>query len=295
MFNLIKNIAVDRKNSLPVADFHSRYCATGTPVVFGDLTKRWPAVSAWNTDYFAQQISDINVPIYSADQSVNTKHSSKPVMDLSLKEYFKDHIHQNKDFRVSRLPLSSVKMLAEDFNYPRLGLNFNTSLSSFSFGGKGAVEPMIQASDIVQTVHCHFGEPVSLLLIPASQTQYMYKVGRTRSSISSIDFNKPHFEKFPALTKLFGYVAELEHGDAIYIPAGFWYCTAYHGAGVKLSLKVVGGSFSQYTESIKESFLNKLMNPLSISDASLKRKELRVHRELNAKFLKDEPQAPRIK
>jgi len=64
MFELIKSISVDRKNSLPVADLHARYRNTGTPVVFGDLCQRWPALSRWTPEYLGKNIGDYNVPLY---------------------------------------------------------------------------------------------------------------------------------------------------------------------------------------------------------------------------------------
>lgn len=287
MFELIDNIAVDRKNSLPVADLHARYRSTGTPVVFGDLTRRWLATSQWSIDYISEHISDLQVPLYSNKPGVGEEHLSKPVMHSSLKLYFDELIHRKNDFRVSDLPLSLAPELEKDFSYPRLGFTFDTELSTLGFGCKGAIEPMRKSSNIVNTVHCHFGEPASVLLIPPSQSRFIYQVGRTQSTVSSINFNKPHFGKFPALKNLSGYVAELNHGDALYIPPGFWYCTGYEGVGISLSLKAITGSLMERAGALSSVLLNRVMYSNELSDERLKRLELRTHRQVNARYLKN--------
>lgn len=284
MFDQIENIAVDRKNSLPIADLQNRYRATGTPVVFGDLTKRWPATDEWTVDYLQQHIGHLQVPIYSNDIKISPAHPSKPALHSSLKLYFEELIHKDNDLRVSSVPLSSVKDLQPDFSYPRLGFDFRKELTTLYIGCESAVEPMRQSSKVVHRVHCHFGEPCSVLLIPPSQSDYVYAVGRSRKVVSTIDFVKPHFGKYPALEELSGYVAELTHGDALYIPAGFWYCSAYHGVGTTLSLKAVDGTFMEYIAAISNSLLHRLANPLPITEAKLKRLELRTHRVINAQF-----------
>jgi hypothetical protein len=263
-------------------------------VVFGDLTRRWLATSQWSIDYMTERFSDLQVPLYSNKPNVSERHSSKPVMNSTLKLYFDELIHRKNDFRVSNVPLSLMPDLEKDFSYPRLGFEFKAELSTLGFGCKGAIEPMKKSSDIVNTVHCHFGEPASVLLIPPSQTPFIYRVGRTCSTVSSINFNKPHFKKFPALKNLSGYVAELNHGDALYIPPGFWYCTGYEGVGISLSLGAATGSLMDRAGVVGVSLLNRLMNPSELSDARLRRLELRTHRETNARFLKNESQAARL-
>lgn len=294
MFEQIKSIEVDRKNSLPIADFHKRYRLTGTPLVFGDLTRRWAASDKWTVNYLAEQTRDVQVPVYSNRPDVNKRHPFNPALHSSLGLYFDELIQRENDLRVSNLALSSVPELEGDFAYPRLGLDFSSKLTSLGFGGLTAVEPMRQASAILHSVQCHFGAGASVLLVPPSQTLYMYKVGRSRNTVSGIDFTRPHLGRYPALKNLLGYVAELSHGDALYVPAGFWYCTAYHGIGTTLCLNSVTGSLMQYAGTLGNSLMHRLVNPLPPSDARLKRQELRTHRKINTRFPIDNTKAPTL-
>src|SRR5699024_8028457 len=47
--------------------------------------------------------------------------------------------------------------------------------------------------------------------------------------------DKPDYEKHPALRQVEGQVAELEHGDALYIPPGWWHFVEYRDIGFSMS------------------------------------------------------------
>lgn len=286
MFEQIKSIEVDRKNSLPVADLHARYRSTGTPVVFGDLTHHWPAINKWSDEYLAENIGDVQVPIFSNLASVHGGQPYKPVLHSSLKVYLEELLHKNNDLRISKLPLRSVPALEQDFLYPRLGFDFNASLTSLSLGGDSALEPMSQSSSIIHTVRCHFGEPATVLLIPPEMSGFMYRVGSSMNCVRDIDFKQPQYDKYPALKYLSGYVAELMHGDAIYIPAGFWYCVAYQGAGISLSFEALRGGLMQYAGTMSKFLLNRAMNLMPSKDARLAKQEKQIVVNTNKRLAK---------
>jgi len=286
MFEQIKNIEVDRKNSLPVADLHARYRRTSTPVIFGNLTHRWPAASKWSLDYFDSCIGDVQVPIYSDTQSINNGRPDKPVQSMRMKIYLDQLLHEKNDLRISKLPLKSVAELGEDFDYPRLGFSFQKSLTTLSLAGEGVVVPMVQASSIVHTVQCNFGGGTSVFLIPPELSGFMYRVGDSQSTVRDIDFNKPQFDKYPALKNLSGYVAKLNHGDALYIPAGFWYCVAYQGLGISLTFESIVGGLAEYAGAMRKGLMSRVVDSLPFRNARLTRLENRAILETNARLLR---------
>ena len=290
MFELINNIAVDRKNSLPVADLHARYRLTGTPVVFGDLTKNWRAIDRWSEEYLAKKFGDVEVPIYSNLPSVNGGEPHKPVLHSSLDVYLDELLHKENDLRVSDLPLRSVPDLERDFFYPRLGFDFNVNRTTISIAGPGVMTPMVQSSSILHRVECNFGERVSVLLVPPALSGFMYRVGNSLNSVRDINFDKPQFDKYPALKNIFGYVAELNHGDALYIPPGFWVCSAYHGVAIKLSLEAMRGSFTQYVGESRKFLFDRLTVAMPFNNARLAHLENRAVVETNARLLKRQEQ-----
>ncbi len=291
MFEGIKSIEVDRKNSLPVADLHARYRKTSTPVVFGDLSLRWPAYGKWNLDYFRENLGELKVPLYSNAPEINAGLPFKPVASSRLGDFLDDIVSQGadsngNDLRVSRYSLERALYLERDFSYPRLGFQFSSNLSSIGIGTSNAFEPMRQTSSLVQTVMCNFGAPVTVLLVPAVQSGFMYRVGHSHNSVRDIDFRRPQFDKYPALKKIFGYVAELGHGDSLYVPAGFWCCTANHGFSINLSFESVQANFPQYLASAGKTVINRLLNTSMISDKRLTSLEREIVSRTNAALLR---------
>lgn len=284
MFDAIKNIAVDRKNSLPVADFKGRYKATGTPVVFGDLTRRWPAGRKWSLGYLKDKVGHVQASFYSNVPTVNHGRPSVPVLNSSLSVYFDELIHRDNDLRVSNMPMESLFALRNDIITPRLGYEFNERLTTFDVAGAGSFEPIRQLSEVNHKVLCHFGEKASVLLIPPSQTRYVYPVGRTGRSIRGINFEQPQFETYPALKKLSAYVATLNHGDSLYIPAGFWYTIAYEGVGVNVSFRFLSASLPKYIKAMSDACLSRIASIGKNSAVALQRLEKRAFEKTNKRL-----------
>ena len=269
MFDLINSIAVDRKNSLPVADLHARYRKTGTPVVFGDLCQRWPALNRWTPAYLSDNIGSFDAPLYSNNFKINNGLPYKPVANVKLKNFLEDIMLQENDFRVSRLPIKSLNWLKRDFTYPRLGLDFNINRTMLSIGGAGAEDPMQQTSVDTQTVMCNFGDKVSVLLVPPVQSGFMYRVGNSQNTVRDINFHQPQFEKYPALKKVFAYVAELDHGDSLYIPAGFWFNAAHHGSSIRLFFETEKANLVRKFANTGMAVINRLIDTSALNERRL--------------------------
>ncbi len=286
MFESINSIEVDRKNSLPVADLHARYRRTGTPVIFGDLTHRWPANKRWSLDYLDSVVGDVRVPLYSDTTKLNNGKPDKAVHTWELKLFLDQLLYEENDLRVSKLPLKEVAELEKDFSYPRLGFNFNQNLTTLSITGERVMIPMVQAPSIVHTVQCNFGGRASVLLIPPELSGFMYRVGDSRNTVRDINFDKPQYDKYPALKNLSGYVADLNHGDALYIPAGFWYCVAYQNLGISLSFESLVGGFKDYASVMRKNVMSRIIDLLPLHNSRLTRLENRTISETNARLLR---------
>jgi len=179
-----------------------------------------------------------------------------------------------------------LSRLKRDFNYPRLGLSFNEKRTMFEIGGASAVEPMHQTSSETQTVVCNFGDSVSVLLVPPVQSGFMYRVGNSQNTVRDIDFIQPQFEKYPALKKIFGYVAKLNHGDALYVPPGFWYCVAHHGVSIRLSFETEKHTLARSFANTGLNIINSLINTSSLSEKRLSALERDVISRTNSLLLK---------
>jgi len=228
VFEAVKYIDVDRKNSLPVADFTNRYLGTRTPVVFGDLTHRWKAYRKWNLNFFRQTLGDHDVDVYSSRILSSGGDSLKPVMKLAAEEYFDLLMHEEDDLQVRNLSvLKLVPSLADDFSYPRLGLNFKRQSPCLHIGGTGAKENMHYRSDLAESFLCNFGGKQCVLLVRPEHAKYTYEPPFSFESLPKVDYTQSGLTKNPAIANISAYYAELGHGDVLYIPSEYRYSVYY--------------------------------------------------------------------
>src|SRR5699024_6424181 len=127
--------------------------------------------------------------------------------------------------------------LTEDFQYPELGLKFFRKLPVLFMGGKGSRVQLHFDIDLADILLCHFGGPKRVMLFAPGQTPWLYRVPFSFSALFDARVDKPDYEKHPALRQVEGQVAELEHGDALYIPPGWWHFVEYRDIGFSMSLR----------------------------------------------------------
>ena len=235
---MIKTSPVERVENLGKKDFMLKYKLAEKPVVIEKLTENWPARKKWNIDYIKEVAGDCVVPLYDSKPSKNYKHQHAPAIKMKLKKYFEMLEQGENDLRLFFYNiLSGAPILIKDFSYPEIGLHFFKRLPVLFAGGKGAKVQMHFDIDLADLLLCHFGGKKRVLLFSPEQTKYMYRVPFSFSSLFDIDFDAPDYKKYPALQYLQGEVAELNHGDTLYIPPGYWHYIVYEEIGFSLSLR----------------------------------------------------------
>lgn len=237
MFEAIKHIDVDRKNSLPVADFTNRYMRTSTPVVFGDLSHRWGAYHHWSLAYLERGLGEQQVNLYSNKVALNRGNSFKPVMSMALSEYFELLNHEEDDLQIRDFDfLQSAPELADDFRYPRLGLHFKQWATRLNVGAAKSMENMHYRPDLDESFLCNFAGKQTVLLVRPEQAKYTYEPPTAFESVPTVDYSEEGGQKHPALNNINAYYAELEHGDVLYIPSEYRYSVYYQSVSIGLVL-----------------------------------------------------------
>jgi hypothetical protein len=51
--------------------------------------------------------------------------------------------------------------------------------------------------------------------------------------------DNPDFEKYPALKRAEGITAEMAHGDALFMPSGYWHYIKYLDGGFSMTLRAL--------------------------------------------------------
>ena len=231
---------VDRVETITKEDFIKKYFKPQKPVVIEGFIEDWPAYSKWSLDYMKEVAGDKKVPLYD-DRPVDYKYGfNEPHATMKMSEYVDLLKKEPTKFRIFLWNiLKEVPQLQKDFKFPDFGLRLMKGLPMLFFGGKNSYTFMHYDIDLANIFHFHFEGKKKCILFDQKQNKYLYKIPNSLITREDIDFNDPDFEKWPALRKVKGYVAELEHGNVLYMPEGWWHYMRYITPGFSMSLRAI--------------------------------------------------------
>jgi hypothetical protein len=93
--------------------------------------------------------------------------------------------------------------------------------------------------DLANIFHFHFEGEKQCILFDQKQSKHLYKIPHSLITREDIDFSNPDFEKWPALKNAQGYIANLNHGEMLYMPEGYWHYMKYITPGFSMSLRAI--------------------------------------------------------
>lgn len=231
---------VSRVKNISKKDFLENYYDPQRPVLIEGLTKDWPAYEKWNLDYIQQRSGDQVVPLYDSKPTKGKQNSAAPATEMKLYDYLELLKNEPTDLRIFFYNiLDSMPELAKDFEYPDLGLKFFKRLPVMFFGGEGSKVLAHYDMDLADLIHVHFHGTKSVTLFTPEQTKYLYRVPYSVHNLETIDMDNPDFEKYPALQNVQGIHAEMKHGDALYMPSGYWHFIKYTTGGFSITLRAL--------------------------------------------------------
>ncbi len=105
------------------------------------------------------------------------------------------------------------------------------------FGGENSKVFIHYDIDYSNILHFHFHGKKQCILFDPDQTPYLYKVPHALISREDIDFDNPDLEKWPALKQAKGLICNLNHGEMLYMPEGYWHYMKYLTPGFSMSLR----------------------------------------------------------
>jgi len=237
---------IEKVGTLSPHDFQQKYYKTSTPIVITDLAKEWPAYKKWNWDYFKQIVGDKQVGIYNNIKSdpytpINTADDY-----TTFGEYI-DMIRKGPAaWRIFLFNIfSHAPQLADDFVWPEnLMKGFVKRFPMLFVGGASSITHMHFDIDMSHILHTQFAGKKRVLLFPFQEQYKLYR--KPYEVLSMADFSQyykdsgnPDYDKFPALKYARGYEVILEHGDTLFMPAGYWHHMEYLDSGFAMSLRAV--------------------------------------------------------
>ncbi len=219
---------IPRVKNITKEDFVARYVKPQKPVVIQELTKDWGAYGKWHLDYINRIAGDRTVPLYDDRPVSHEDGFNEPHATMKMSEYIELLEKEPTNYRIFLYNLmKEVPTLQEDFKWPDIGIRLVKQLPMLFFGGENSKVFMHFDIDYSNILHFHFHGKKQCIILPPDQTPYMYKIPHSLISREDIDFDHPDYDKWPALRQAKGYIANLEHGEMLYMPEGYWHYMKY--------------------------------------------------------------------
>lgn len=234
----LKNI--DRVSSISKEDFLKNYFRPQKPVIIENFVNDWPAIQKWNLDYMAEVAGNKEVPLYD-DRPVDYKDGfNEPHARMKMSEYIQLLKKEPTRYRIFLWNiLKEVPEIQKDFSYPDFGLKLLKGLPMLFFGGENSYTFMHYDIDLANIFHFHFHGKKEVILFDQNQNDYLYKIPHSLIVREDIDFSNPDYKKWPALKKANGFIGNLEHGEVLYMPEGYWHYMRYITPGFSMSLRAM--------------------------------------------------------
>ena len=231
---------IPREKTLSKKEFIQKYFKPQKPVVIERFIEDWPAYSKWSLDYMKEVAGDKEVPLYDDRPVKHDEGFNEPHAKMKMADYVDLLKSGPTKYRIFLWNiLKEVPELQKDFSYPDFGLRLMKGLPMLFFGGQDSHTFMHYDIDLANIFHFHFEGKKQCILFSQDETKFLYKIPHSLITREDIDFAAPDLDKWPALQHAKGHVAQLEHGNVLYIPEGYWHHMKYITPGFSMSLRAI--------------------------------------------------------
>lgn len=239
---------VERVDSISAEDFQQRYYLPLKPVVIKNMANHWPALTKWNWSYFKEIVGSKRVGLYNNVKSdaftpINTADDYK-----TFGEYIDMISCGPAAWRIFLFNIfDHAPQLTQDFTWPEdLMRGFVKKFPMLFVGGATSITHMHFDIDMSHILHTQFAGRKKVLLFPFTEQHKLYR--KPFEVLSLADFSnynqadRPDYGQFPALKLARGYEVILDHGDTLFMPAGYWHHMEYLDSGFAMSLRALQSS-----------------------------------------------------
>lgn len=257
---------VEKVSLIDKKEFSAAYFAPLKPLVIQDLAKTWPASKKWTPDFFKNNHGSKQVKIYDDSFISAGKNYMSRVKTIPLREYIDTIMTTSQNLRMFLYNIKSeIPELVDDIIFPTLIDGFSKNFVFMFFGCKGSVTQMHFDIDMSHVFHTAMYGRKTVYLFAYEQGKNLHRYPFTCRSY--VDIQQPDFERFPGLKNIRGYRVELEPGETLYIPSGYWHHFVYDEASYSVSLRcnsqTWSGKLHGYYNLLIMSPIDRLMNLIS--------------------------------
>jgi len=247
---------IPREKTLSKKEFIQKYFKPQKPVVIERFIEDWPAYSKWNLDYMREIAGEKEVPLYDDRPVKHDEGFNEPHAKMKMADYVELLKSGPTKYRIFLWNvLKEVPQLQKDYTYPDFGLRLMKGLPMLFFGGEDSHTFMHYDIDLANIFHFHFEGKKQCILFSQDETKFLYKIPHSLITREDIDFANPDLEKWPVLKRAKGHIAQLEHGNVLYIPEGYWHHMKYITPGFSMSLRAIARKPKNFSKAVYNIFV----------------------------------------
>jgi len=250
---------LERIQPISKTEFINRYYRPQRPVLIENLTNTWNG--KWTLDHIQSLAGDQVVPLYDNKPAQGKQSVYEPVTKMRFGDYINLLKTEPTDLRIFFYTLKDhCPQLLEDFEYPDIGLKFFKRLPALFFGGGLSKVFAHYDIDLPDNLHIHFEGHKRVVLFGPEQSRFLYQVPFSIHNIDKIDMDNPDFDTYPALRHVKGYEVYMKHGDALYMPSGWWHYITYLDGGFSMTLRALPRTPGRFANMLYNVFILRLID-----------------------------------
>jgi hypothetical protein len=234
---------IETVSSITAEEFEKNYFRPQKPVIIKGLGYRYPAGWKWSMNYLSEVCGDVNVALF--DNTKNNSGSAYTKHDLTMRfcEYV-DLVLKDKGSNLRMFLFNMFKkkpVLRKDFPCPDIFKGLLGRLGYMFFGSKGAKVRIHQDIDMSSVLLTQFEGKKRVVLVHPKYSDLLYRL--PFNTYSLVDLDNIDHDKYPGLEFVEAQECVLEHGDALFMPSGYWHYITYLDHGFGVSYRKLAPSF----------------------------------------------------
>jgi lysine-specific demethylase 8 len=243
-------VSIERVRGGHPMDFVRDYVEPRRPVIMTDVANRWPAVSLWSADYFAREHgrTSVNVEVQ-GERDPKRYFPARRYERMDLAEFVQrlpseqPHYYLSQWDALEELPgLRQHIVPLDDYQpcTPRALGRWMRLPTNFWFGAAGTFTTLHY--DPADNLYVQIWGRKRIVLYAPDQSEYMHRSHALCQEqklcltlFSPVDVESPDLERHPHFARARAHVCELQPGEILYIPVGWWHYLVSLDPSISLS------------------------------------------------------------